>query len=375
MNKLLHLSANIISDYSESNHTRKIWNELSKGFNEYHLLARNNVNKYQHIFIEENGIHLHLLPKIFNKSKVYFFSSIWLFYIIKKYDITYILSQCPILGGFNGVLASKLFKIPIMVEIHGDNYFKYYFTNKLLDKFFNRITSYVWKNSTIVRSLSLKMSNDLNDLGIKKNVKIIPNRVDLSTFSNPKKNFILGKPIRIVSVGRFVEQKGYDLAINAVNDLKNQSDLELHLVGGGKLFNKLNSIKGNNNDVYLINWATQNELRSLLTNADIYIQPSKPFFGEAMPRTILEAMAMKLPIIATKVGAIPGVLNDHENAILIEPNSVDELKKAILTLISNHQLRRQIAERAYQDVVEKYEWNNAFDLYRNELISMRYENT
>lgn len=372
MNKLLHISANIISDYSENNHNRKIWNELSKGFDEYHLLARNKKNKYEYLFLKENNIHLHLLPRIFKKSKIYFFTSIWLFYIIKQHNITHLLSQCPILGGLNGVIASKLFKIPIMVEIHDDIYFKYCSSNKLFYKPLKMITAYVWKNSTKVRSLSQKMSSDLNEVGIKENLIVIPNRVNLSTFSNPKKSFDLGTPIRIVSVGRFVEQKGYDLAISAVNELKNQIDLELTLVGGGNLYQKLSSLKKDNNNIHLLNWTTQNKLRDLLRKADLYIQPS---ISEAMPRTILEAMAMKLPIIATKVGAIPGILNNHENAILIEPNSVDELKKAVLCLISNNELRNQIAVRAYQDVVDKYEWNKVFCLYRNEIVSMRYENT
>lgn len=373
MKKLLHLSANIIGDYSEENHNRKIWNELSKGFDEYHLLARNKRNKYQYIFIEENRIHLHLLPRIFKKSKVYFFSSIWLFYLIKKYNITHILSQCPILGGFSGILASKLYKIPIMTEIHGDYYFKYFSSQKILDRIYKQITSQVWKNSTIIRSLNQKMSCDLDDLGVKNNiVRVIPNRVSLSTFNNPKMRFDLNGPIKIISVGRFVEDKGYSVAINAINDLKEQLDLLLILVGGGELYNNLNSLKRGNENIHLRDWTTQPELCDLLRNSDIYIQSS---LSEAMPRSILEAMAMRLPIIATKVGVIQGVLNDHENAILIEPNSVDELKKALLSLISNHDLRRQIAKRAYRDVIEKYEWNNAFDLYRNELISMRYENT
>lgn len=51
--------------------------------------------------------------------------------IIKKYKITHLLSQCPIVGGFTGTIASKLFKIPIFIEIHGDIYFKYMQEKKL----------------------------------------------------------------------------------------------------------------------------------------------------------------------------------------------------------------------------------------------------
>lgn len=67
-----------------------------------------------------------------------------------------------------------------------------------------------------------------------------------------------------------------------------------------------------------------------------------------MPRTILEAMAMKLPIIATNIAAIPGVLNET-NAVLINPNIVNELVDAI----DNDNLRKEIALNAYKDVVNK----------------------
>lgn len=370
--KILHLSANIIHDYSKNNHTRKIWNELSKGFGEYHLLARNTKNRYKHIYIKENSIYLHLLPKIFEKSKSYFFTSILLFYIIKKYNITHLLSQCPILGGFNGIIASKLFKIPIMVEIHGDIYFRYFSLNKKRYKPFRMLTLFVWNNSTKVRSLSEKMIEDLNKIGVKKNVVIIPNRVNLSLFNSPKINFNLRNPIRIISVGRFVEEKGFDIAISAIENLSGQINVELILVGGGKLHNNLISLTKNSENIKLLSWLKQEELCKILQTADLYIQPSK---SEAMPRTILEAMAMRLPIIASAVGAVPGILKNHENAILIKPNSVKELEKAIVYLVSNKNIREKIAHQVYQDVINKYEWNHVFNLYRNEILSMKYENT
>lgn len=373
--KLLHLSANIINDYSENNHTRKIWDELSKGFDEYHLLARNTRNSYKYIFLRENNIYLHLLPKLFNKSKSYFITSLWLFCIIKKYNITHILSQCPILGGFNGVIASKLFKIPIMTEIHGDIYFKYFSANKKHYIPFRLLTLYVWKNSTKVRSLSKQMSDDLKKIGINENIVIIPNRVNLSVFNDPKNNFNLRDPIRIISIGRFVEQKGFDIAISAIKHLSNEMNIELLLIGGGKLQNQFSSLTKDCISIQLIPWLTQEELSNLLRTADFYIQPSKPFLGEAMPRTILEAMAMKLPIIATNVGAIPGILNDHQNAILIEPNNIEKLKEAMLLLVLENDLRKKIAEQAYQDVLNKYEWNYVFNQYRHEIISMNYENS
>lgn len=365
MKNLLHISPNKFPTLEKSHHTKRIWQELAKGFDEYHLLARSEDNTFK--YSKAGNIHLHLLPKIIDKSRIFIVTSFFMFYLIKKYEITHLLSQCSINGGLAGVLASKFFKIPIMLEIHGDIYFKYLKQKSLNDKILTKLLQYTLTNCTKIRSLSSKMTEMLHEFGIKKNIVVIPNRVDLTVFDTPKESLLLGEPITIVSVGRFVEQKGFDIAIEAIKILNETYNIKLILVGGGKLYDALMSKRNGLGNINLINWVEQSELKYILRNADIYIQPSK---SEAMPRTILEAMAMRLPIIATDVGAIPGVLEDGKNAILIKSGNQANLIEAIEKLINNDQLRLQIAKQAYKDVKEKYEWNKVFDIYRSELLSM-----
>ena len=107
--KLLHISENTYPPLDgKHHHTKNIWRELTKVFDEYHILARSETNSYS--YLNEGNIHLHLVPRITNKSKIFFFTSFW---IIK---ITHLLSQCPIIGGFTATLASKFYQIPLMVE-------------------------------------------------------------------------------------------------------------------------------------------------------------------------------------------------------------------------------------------------------------------
>jgi glycosyltransferase involved in cell wall biosynthesis len=373
MAKLLHISANTYPPLNGKNHhTKNIWKELAKGFDEYHILARSETNKYS--YSKEGNIHLHLVPRITKKSKIFFFTSFWMFWIIKKYKITHLLAQCPIVGGFTGALASKVFKIPLFVEIHGDVYFKYMQEKSFSYKIFSKITKFTFNNASKIRSLSSAMNKMLNKNGIQKNIVIIPNRVNISLFKSQKTSYSLHKPIKIISIGRFVEQKGYDIAIEAVKQLTNKYNVELYLIGGGLLYEKYQKLSKGYQNIKLIKWIEQSELKILLEQSDIYIQPSKPYLGEAMPRTILEAMAMKLPIIATNIAAIPGILNET-NAIVINPNKVDELVDAIEKLINDEELRKNIALKGYRDVVEKYEWSKVFELYRNEIKSMKYENS
>lgn len=78
-------------------------------------------------------------------------------------------------------------------------------------------------------------------------------------------------------------------------------------------------------------------LNEIYRMSDIYIIPS---YFEGFPRTIWEAMANSLPVIATKVGSIPFLLEEMKNAILIDSKSVSQIKNAIISLINNESLRK-----------------------------------
>ena len=87
------------------------------------------------------------------------------------------------------------------------------------------------------------------------------------------------------------------------------------------------------------------ELNRMYFNSDIYIIPS---FHEGFPRTIWEAMGQSTPVIATKVGGIPFLLDDKENSLLIEPKIVNEIVDAVESLISDEFLRRKIIINGYE---------------------------
>ena len=366
----LHVSANTYPPLTAGEHnTKNIWRELSQGFDEYHIFARSEDNTFSRTRMD--NITLHLIPRITRRSWIFVFTSIYLFLLVKRNRITHIIAQSALLGGFSAALASRLFKIPLWVEIHGDVYFRYLERKTLTEKFLAIFVSFTFYTATRVRSLSSAMSDSLDTYGFRDNVVVVPNRVNLELFECPRRNYALGSPVRIISIGRFVEQKGYDIAIRAISQLSSRYSIELYLVGGGPLSKQLHyeckSVEG----VKLFDWIEQAELQSMMRSADIYIQPSKPFLGEAMPRTILEAMAMRLPIIASKIAAIPGILNDG-NAILIEPCSVSALVSALERLILDKQLRENLGEQAWNDASNYFNWDDSFEMYRRRILAMKY---
>lgn len=102
------------------------------------------------------------------------------------------------------------------------------------------------------------------------------------------------------------------------------------------------------------------EAMNLLAGCEAFILPS---YSEGCPYVILEAMSLKKPIIATRVGDIPNMLND-ECGILIDAHDSKQLGQAIKSLESNPIIKNKLGENAYRKVLEEYSLNKILSLYR-----------
>ncbi len=71
---------------------------------------------------------------------------------------------------------------------------------------------------------------------------------------------------------------------------------------------------------------------------------------EGFPNSLLEMLALKVPVVATRVGAVPDVLQDREHGFLVQPKDIQAMASAILAMERDEAMRMQLAERAYQRV-------------------------
>ena len=366
MNNLLHISPNQFGSIETSGHTAKIWEELSNGFDNYYVFARSKHNKFEKY--QKGKVNLILIPKIINKSTIFIFTSFLLLFYIKRLKITHILCQSVIFGGPACLLAKKTFKIPVMIEIHGEEYFRILDSKRFSVKLIGKLLINIYKTADKVRSLNGYMTEKLKQHGVNQNVIEIYNRVNLDLFNEIKEDYkIEGQAIKLVSVGRFVKEKNYE---NLIRYLSNSNfKYHLTLIGGGELkSNYIDLIKDLNQhrNITLIDWIEQKEMITTLLESDLYIQSS---ISEGMPRTIVEAMALQMPIISTNVGSIRGVIENEINGLLVEPNEMSIIS-AIKKMIELESLRESLARQGRNDVIEKYEWNSVFNKYRNEIITM-----
>lgn len=362
---LMHVSASQFPPLNINHSTKDIWIELAKGFDSYHLIARSLSNKFE--YYNDGNIHLHLIPKIGNKSRWFILTSWFVIFYFFRIKPNYILCQSSIFGGAVCVLIKKVFKVPVLMEIHGEEYFRILEGKAFKQRLGAFYIRKIFTNSTKVRSLNSVMSLKLKKHNVF-NVVEIQNRVNIKIFKKIKDDYgINSDNVKLISVGRFVKEKNY---LNLIKALL-QSGLKFHLtlIGGGPLkADYLDFIiaAGSFKNFTLIDWCSQDELVDHIVNCDIYIQSS---ISEGMPRTIIEAMALRMPIITSDVGSITGVVEDNVNGILISPDLL-ELKPALENLIENISLRKRIAEAAYEDAISKYDWDSCFEIYRNQILSM-----
>ena len=155
--------------------------------------------------------------------------------------------------------------------------------------------------------------------------------------------------INLLYTGRFDWQKGLQELFDAfVLIVKGGRSARLHMVGwqdgnGSSIEESLKrqGVERGVSDRLIFHGRKKvgAELDEMYRMADIYVIPS---YAEGFPRTIWEAMANCLPVIATKVGSIPEFLVNKTHALLIAPQDVESLKSAILCLANEPSLRKRL---------------------------------
>jgi glycosyltransferase involved in cell wall biosynthesis len=98
-------------------------------------------------------------------------------------------------------------------------------------------------------------------------------------------------------------------------------------------------------------WVEGSRKDSLLRESDVFVLPS---YCEALPVGLLEAMACGVPVVTTRVGGIPDVVEDGVNGLLVEPGQPQALARALIAMLTDDALRIRLREAAHRDVRSRY---------------------
>ncbi|WP_160160515.1 glycosyltransferase family 4 protein [Thermaurantimonas aggregans] len=160
----------------------------------------------------------------------------------------------------------------------------------------------------------------------------------------------------ILFTGRFAYNKGLVELFEALNKLIliKEKDFYLHLAGWeddvnkpveNKLRELAEKLKITDRVIFHGRKKVGTDLNAMYRSCDIYVLPS---YHEGFPRTIWEAMANSLPVIATSVGGIPEYLEHETHALLIPPKNVEALVEAIKRIINDKGLRKKLIYNGFE---------------------------
>jgi len=220
--------------------------------------------------------------------------------------------------------------------------------------FVNRIYEYtlgksVFKNSNWTVGVSKRCSLFAKKMGAK-NVSTIHNSINIKEFSGALSQLKEDK-FTITFVGRLIEGKGVQDLIKAVSGI----DIRLSIVGDGPYRNKLISlIKQANIDCVFHGTQPSSSVKIILKGSDLFVNPS---YSEGLPTSVLEAGAMKLPVIATDVGGTSEIIKHGENGVLYKPKDIVSLRTSIMHLMKNKELRKSMGEKLRSHIEKNFDWN------------------
>jgi sugar transferase (PEP-CTERM/EpsH1 system associated) len=192
----------------------------------------------------------------------------------------------------------------------------------------------------------------------------ICNGVDLDRFYPSENNkdvlpesFSDADSIVIGTVGRMEEVKDQENLATAfisivTGDPEMKKKLRLVMIGSGSLLNTI-KMKLDKEDCTGVSWlpGTREDTPELLRELDIFVLPSR---AEGISNTILEAMAIGLPVVATNVGGNSELVVDGETGFLVPRNNPQALAEAIVRYINNPELRGQHAKNARERAVKEF---------------------
>ena len=154
-------------------------------------------------------------------------------------------------------------------------------------------------------------------------------------------------------VSKLWEGKGHAILIKAFKELRKEiKDIRLVIVGEGYIYNELRNLVhmlGLKDSVLFTGF--QMDVSEIIATFDVAVLPS---FFEGMGRVLLEAMAMEKPVVASRVGGIPDLVEHCVNGFLVSPGDVLELSNTIKKIVRDKKLAHEMGKKGRKRITEQF---------------------
>lgn len=229
------------------------------------------------------------------------------------------------------------------------------------------VSALITANSAFTRRWFLKMFGPEWD----RKLRTIPGGVYVEEYKRTpakiakidKEYHLKGKKV-VLFTGRLTIHKGVDILIKAARHIKG----EVIILGDGPEREHLEALIKSYNlkNCHVLGYMSpkdQVDFKAFYARADVYVAPST--WKEPLGLVILEAMAAKTPVVSTRAGGVTSIIKDGYNGYLVHARNATELADRINTLLADDQLRKKMAERAYELIVKKYTWHKIAEQFES----------
>jgi len=196
-------------------------------------------------------------------------------------------------------------------------------------------------------------------------IHVVYEGLDLSQFGAATKRTSAGEPMRILSVGRLAEEKGFEHLLHALALVRERGRAFRCVIVGGAdqagYERELAELRGELrlDDVVSFTGALPfDRVRQEYARADVFVMSSviaRDGGRDVTPNALIEAMAMQLPVVATRMMAIPEIVEDRVSGILVPPRNPHALAQALLELADDPILARQLGANARRRVEDRFD--------------------
>lgn len=242
---------------------------------------------------------------------------------------------------------AKFFHKKVIFNIHPIHFVQFY---ENTNNYIKGMVRDVLNKSDLILVLSDKIRIKISEICQNENIKVLYNPVVIKEIvQNNNEN------INILFLGKLCKAKGVYDVIEAGKYIQN-NNVTINLYGDGNLeeFEKLIVENNLQKKIEIKGWISGNKKDEAFRNSDIYILPS---YSEGLPMSILEAMAIGLPIISTPVGGTPDAVEEGANGFLIQPGDYKALAEKIDLLAGDKKLREKMGAESYRIAKEKFDIN------------------
>ena len=232
------------------------------------------------------------------------------------------------------------------------------------------------KNARRIFAVSRFTRERVVALGVpEERVSVIPNGVETRTLTTSPSNGRNGAKRILLTVSRLVPRKGHDAVLRAMpRILEQMPNVVYRIVGTGPEQDRLHELSRAlqlQSNIEFYGEVSDEERERLLGECDIFLLPTRqtPTDFEGLGIAVLEAMQNGKPVIVTRAGGVPELVDEGRTGIVVEPDSQEALAQATLDLLRSPARAREMGENARLVVEERYRWETIAGRYLAEIES------